>query len=181
VASGVSISASRTGWCSIASPLEKRACRCCANAWMAGYFATHSRAMNHLLNGFSGRSAERLFIIEEMDMANRPVLDVNLSAGGLVFPSRDFYDPGQLLQLKLVLLPELLGILVGARVVYCDKAVPGSAEYPWQVAVEYDCIRESDRDLLCSHIMARQTEQRRQQREAEMQETEDRRQETGDK
>jgi len=164
---------------------------------VAASFATHSRAMNHLLNGFSGRSAEldrylrmmdqklnqlaRLFIIEEMDMANRPVLDVNLSAGGLVFPSSDFYDPGQLLQLRLVLLPELLGILVGARVVYCDKAVPGSAEYPWQVAVEYDCIRESDRDLLCSHIMARQTEQRRQQREAEMQETEGRRQETGDK
>lgn len=150
---------------------------------VAASFATSTRAMNRILNGLSGRSAEldrylrmmdqklnqlaRLFIIEEMDMASRPVLDVNLSAGGLVFPSSDFYDSGQLLQLKLVLLPELLGILIGARVVYCDKAVPGSADYPWQVAVEYDCIRESDRDLLCSHIMARQTEQRRQQREAE--------------
>ena len=148
---------------------------------VAANFATHSRAMNRILHGFSARSPElarylrimdqklnqlaRLFVMEEMALGVESALRVNLSAGGMVFPARSEIEPGALLELRFALLPEMIGVLAAARVVYCERAATGHPDHPWQVAVEYECIRETDRDLLCAHIMSRETELLRQQRE----------------
>ena len=156
---------------------------------VAATFATSSRSMSRTLSGFSTSQPDlarylkqldqklnqlaRLFVIEEMNATEHAVIRVNLSAGGLVFPSATEFSPGDLLQIRLALLPAMTGILSVARVVYCERSTDSSG-LPWQVAVEYHYIRESDRDLICSHMMSREAEQLREQRE---QEQEDREQE----
>ena len=145
---------------------------------VAANFAVNSRAMARTLHGFSSGSPDiarylkmvdqklnhlaRLFVLEEVEGDDYPRLDVNISAGGLVFPSRREFNQDQLLETRIVLLPNLTGILTVARVIHSDAATAG--DFPWQVAVEYVHIRESDRDLLCSHIMLRETELLRRQR-----------------
>lgn len=147
---------------------------------VAANFAVNSRATARLLHGLSSSSPDaarymklldqkvnqlaRLFVLEEVERGDYPLLNVNLSAGGLVFPSRSEFTEGDLLEMRMVLYPDMMGILTVARVVYCERLAQQPGDFPWQVAVEYVHIRESDRDLLCSHIMARETELLRRQR-----------------
>ena len=148
---------------------------------VAATFQTNSRTMNRMLQGFSASNPDlarylklmdqklnhlaRLFVMGEMEGQEHDRVQVNMSAGGMTFPSHTEFSEGDLLSLRFALMPEMMGILCVARVVYCERAAVGASDYPWQVAVEYDVIRETDRDLLCSHIMARETELRRLARE----------------
>jgi hypothetical protein len=150
---------------------------------VAANFAVNSRAMARLLHGFSANSPDaarymklmdqklnqlaRLFVAEEVGSGEYPRLNVNLSAGGVVFPARQEFTKGQLLETRMVLYPNMTGILTISRVVYCERLANLPGDVPWQVAVEYVHIRESDRDLLCSHIMNRETELLRDQRSTE--------------
>lgn len=150
---------------------------------VAANFAVNSRAMSRLLHGFSANSPDaarymklmdqklnqlaRLFVAEEVGSGEYPRLNVNLSAGGLVFPAHQEFTTGQLLETRMVLYPSMTGILTVSRVVYCERLANQPGDIPWQVAVEYVHIRESDRDLLCSHIMNRETELLRDQRSTE--------------
>lgn len=150
---------------------------------VAATFQTNSRTMNRMLQGFSAKNPDlarylkmmdqkmnhlaRLFVMGEMEADEHQRVMVNMSAGGMTFPSDAEFKPGDLLSLRFALMPEMMGILCVARVVYCERSAVGTSDHPWQVAVEYDVIRETDRDLLCSHIMARETELRRLAREQE--------------
>lgn len=147
---------------------------------VAANFAVNSRATARLLHGLSSSSPDaarymklldqklnqlaRLFVLEEVERGEYPRLNVNLSAGGLVFPSRREFAPDDLVEMRMVLYPDMVGILTVSRVVYCERFAHQPGDFPWQIAVEYEHIRESDRDLLCSHIMARETELLRRQR-----------------
>lgn len=147
---------------------------------VAANFAVNSRAMARLLHNISADSTDaarymkhldqklnhlaRLFVLEEVEQGEYPRLDVSLSAGGLIFPSSRTFAPGELLELRMVLYPAMTGILTVARVVHCESHEAAADGWHWQVAVEYAHIRESDRDLLCSHIIARETELLRRQR-----------------
>jgi len=148
---------------------------------VAATFQTNSRTMNRMLQGFSASNPDlsrylrmmdqklnhlaRLFVMSEMQADEQQRVIVNLSAGGMTFPSRQELSPGQLLEMRFAMVPDMLGILCVAKVVYCQRTAVGAGEHPWQIAVEYEVIRESDRDLLCSHIMQRETELRRLARE----------------
>jgi len=143
-------------------------------------FAVNSRATARLLHGVAADSPDaarymkaldaklnhlaRLFVLEEIAAGDFPQLDVTLSAGGVVFPSAREFAPGALLETRLVLYPNMIGILTVSLVTRCERDSAGPMDLPWQVAVEYQHIRESDRDLLVSHIMARETELLRRQR-----------------
>ncbi|HSH28514.1 MAG TPA: PilZ domain-containing protein [Thiohalobacter sp.] len=149
---------------------------------VAATFATSSRTMSRILSSFSAGQPDlarylkmmdqklnqlaRLFVIEEMNAGEHSVTQVNLSAGGVVFPSTTEFSPDDMLQLRLALLPAMTGILAIVRVIYCERSAQGNG-LPWQVAVEYEHIRESDRDLIASHLMAREAERLRERREQE--------------
>lgn len=148
---------------------------------VAANFAVSSRQMSRVLHGFASETPEvgrylkmvdqklnhlaRLFVLEEAERGGFIPLRVNLSAGGLVFPSTTEYPVGSLLEMSMVLHPSTTGILSMSKVVYCERQVETSGTLPWQIAVEYSHIREVDRDLLVSHIMNRETEMLRRQRE----------------
>lgn len=146
----------------------------------AASFAATSRQMAHLIHKLQAESPElarclqaidqklntisQLFVSEEMGLNDRPTREVTLSAGGMSFRAAEEIGVGSMLELRMVLLPSLVGILTVSRVVHCNKTGDADASLPWEVAVEYEHLRESDRELLVRHVMARETEQLRAQR-----------------
>ncbi len=141
---------------------------------VAANFAVNSRHMSRLLHGMVADAPDlvrclkmvdqklnhlaRLFVNEAVEQGTFTRLQVNLSAGGLVFPSPIVFAPDALLETRMVLPPSSTGILTVSRVVHCDPREATADGCAWLIAVEYVHIREADRDLLVSHIMNRETE-----------------------
>lgn len=146
----------------------------------ASSFAATSRQISHMLYRLQGESPElarclhaidqklntlaQLFVAEEMQIETRPTCEVIISAGGLAFRAQQPLPVGELLEMRMVLLPSLMGILTVSRVVKCERADGGNLQFPWEIAVVYEHIRESDRELLVRHIMSLETELLRAQR-----------------
>lgn len=146
----------------------------------ASSFAASSRQMTHMMHKVQTQSPElarclqtidqklnmvaQLFVSAEIDLDEEQTREVSLSAGGVAFRSQHEIEQGALLELRLVLFPSLSGILTVSRVIHCVRANDANTQFPWQVAVEYEHLRESDRELLVRHIMAKETAQLKKQR-----------------
>ena len=146
----------------------------------ASTFAATSRQMNSLLRKIQNESADlarfleavdtklnmlaQLFVAEEMNIHDKPACRVNMSANGMAFSTAEPHEPGEMMELRMVLFPCLTGILTAARVVYCDKGETDAPEEAWRIAVEFCHLRVEDQDMLAKHIFSRQMEQRRQER-----------------
>lgn len=90
---------------------------------------------------------------------------VNISAGGLAFKAPEQIELGRLLEIKFVIYPSLIGVMVFGKVVACRSAGDDSGEYI--IAVEFESIKESDREMLIRHILNKQVQQIKEQREAQ--------------
>ncbi len=140
----------------------------------ASSFAATTRQMTHLIHKIQGQSPElarclqaidqklnmiaQLFVSEEVRENLQDTREVNISAGGVAFRAQHEIPVGSLLELRMVLFPSLVGILTISRVIHCERVNDGNPRFPWQVAVEYEHLKETDRELLVRHIMARETE-----------------------
>ncbi len=143
----------------------------------ASSFAATSRQMAHAIHKVQSDSPElarclqaldqklnmiaQLFVSEEMGLEEQPTRQVNLSAGGVAFRAQHELPVGSLLELRMVLFPSMVGVLTISRVIHCERAGDDSSQFPWQVAVEYEHLRETDRELLVRHIMSKETERLR--------------------
>lgn len=141
----------------------------------ASSFAATSRQMTHVMYKIQTQTPElarclqaidqklnmiaQMFVSEEIELNQKPTREVSLSAGGIAFRAQHEIDTGSLLELRMVLFPALVGILTVSRVVHCQRVDDDNTQFPWQIAVEYEHLRESDRELLVRHIMAKETEQ----------------------
>ena len=85
---------------------------------------------------------------------------VKLSEGGIEFHHPHAYSVGSHLALKLVLMPQALGLLLRARVTHCE-AVEGG----YGIGTEFELITDTQRQLLARHILQKQALARRQARE----------------
>ena len=105
----------------------------------------------------------RAFLAYETDLAKQPVQWVSLSASGLAFDTDHSYRSGSLLELKMVLLPDLIGLLAYGKVVYC---YPNRADVsqPYHVAVDFVDLAERDRELIIRHVMKQQLQQLREKK-----------------
>jgi hypothetical protein len=143
----------------------------------ASSFAATSRQMAHAIHKVQGESPElarclqaldnklnmiaQLFVSEEMQIDDQPTREVTLSAGGLSFRAQHEIGVDSRLELRMVLFPSLVGILTISRVVCCERMQDSNKAFPWRIGVEYEHLRETDRELLVRHIMAKETEQLR--------------------
>ena len=143
-------------------------------------FAATTRQMTHVMHKVQSESAElarclqaidqklnmvaQLFVTEEMELNEQPTREVNLSAGGVAFRAQHEIGMDSLLELRMVLFPSLVGILTVSRVIHCERINDDNRQFPWQIAVVYEHLRESDREHLVRHIMARETQQLRGER-----------------
>lgn len=150
---------------------------------VASSFTATSRQMAQALHKVQNQSPElirclqaidqklnmlaQLFVSEEMHLDQQPTREVNLSAGGLAFRSQHQIRTGSLLEMRIVLFPSLVGILTLSRVIHCEPLSDGNGQFPWQVAVNFEQLRERDRELLVRHVMTKQTRQLRAERLAD--------------
>jgi len=160
--------------------LERMRSRLVDRFTAASSFAATTRQMAHLIHKVQTESPElarclqaidqklnmiaQLFVSEQMALDDQPTREVSLSAGGVAFRAQHELRTDSLLELRMVLFPSMIGILTISRVIHCERMDDGNSQFPWQVAVEYEHLRETDRELLVRHIMAKETEQLRAQR-----------------
>ena len=88
---------------------------------------------------------------------------VSLSEGGISFPSSLSAEIGSHVALKMVLMPQALGLLLRAQIAHCRLREDGSCE----IGAEFEALTDTQRQLLARHILQKQALERRQAREQE--------------
>ncbi|MDD0973454.1 PilZ domain-containing protein [Pseudomonas fontis] len=87
--------------------------------------------------------------------APRPVI---LSEGGIEFAQAQPIAAGARVAVKMVLMPQALGLLLRAKVTHCDVRADGD----YEVGTEFVDMTDAQRQLLARYILQRQAQQRRQ-------------------
>lgn len=106
----------------------------------------------------------KAFLTWSNEMADQPASAVNLSASGMAFNAPEPTEIGTLLELK-ILLPFFTGLILYAEVVACEKLPSeGDAAKVYQTRVNFQHLRDRDRDVLIRHVLQRQSEYLRKQR-----------------
>ncbi|AQT08801.1 MULTISPECIES: PilZ domain-containing protein [Pseudomonas] len=86
---------------------------------------------------------------------------VILSEGGIEFSHHQCYPSGSHLAVKLLLMPQALGLLLRAKVTHCEPQSFGTFE----IGTEFEALTDAQRQLLARYILQKQAQQRRQARE----------------
>ena len=81
---------------------------------------------------------------------------VIISEGGIDFQHPTPIAAGAHLSVKLVLMPQALGLLLRARVTHCDRKGDG-----YDVGTEFEHLTDAQRQLLARHILQKQAQERR--------------------
>ncbi|AVE07793.1 pilus assembly protein PilZ [Pseudomonas palleroniana] len=89
--------------------------------------------------------------------APQPVI---ISEGGIDFQHPTPLATGAHLAVKLVLMPQALGLLLRARVTHCDPKGGG-----FDVGTEFEAMTDAQRQLLARYILQKQAQERRLARE----------------
>jgi hypothetical protein len=104
------------------------------------------------------------FLAQENELLDRPSRSVNLSAGGIAMDITDKLQEGNLVELKLLLLPSYNGVMAYGEVVGIDESVGDDEAYPYHTRINFTLLRDSDQEALIRHITLRQGEMLRQRR-----------------
>ncbi len=105
----------------------------------------------------------RAFIAQESALVEEPARPVNLSAGGMGMLVNECYEPGQVLEIKMLLFPSFTGVLMYGEVVECSpNESAGEDGYHYSLRLAFTHLREQDRDLLIRHVLRCQSQELRQ-------------------
>ena len=85
---------------------------------------------------------------------------VIISEGGIDFQHPTPIAAGAHLSVKLVLMPQALGLLLRARVTHCDRKGEG-----YDIGTEFEHLTDAQRQLLARYILQKQAQERRLARE----------------
>jgi hypothetical protein len=83
---------------------------------------------------------------------------VSMSEGGIGFDNPREIPVGSQLAIKMVLMPQALGLLLRAEVIHCQEKADGQFE----IGTEFEGLTEAQRQLLARHILQKQALDRRQ-------------------
>ncbi len=101
------------------------------------------------------------YLSDKVDTDEREIplmeVDVNLSAQGIAFDSRQRVPADSLVELEVKLLPSGYCLSSIARAVNVDEDATESIEEV-RLSLDFENIREADREILVKHIHARQIE-----------------------
>ncbi|RMG37503.1 MAG: PilZ domain-containing protein [Gammaproteobacteria bacterium] len=105
----------------------------------------------------------RVLTADHNELAQQPAHPVNLSAGGMAALVNECYDPGQVLEIRLLLFPSFTGVLMYGDVVDCEPVdeTEEGAGYSHRVRLAFTHMREQDRDLIIRHVLRCQGEELR--------------------
>lgn len=86
---------------------------------------------------------------------------VSMSEGGISFNNLLAIPAGTHLAIKMVLMPQGLGLLLRGKVINCRERNDGQFE----IGTEFEALTDAQRQLLARHILQKQALERRQLRE----------------
>jgi PilZ domain len=86
---------------------------------------------------------------------------VRLSAGGMSFRTGCRFSTDSVLLLEIILLPTLTGIQSRGRVLRSVRQLGRDGDLPYLTAIEFIDMKESTRDVITRHVLARQGRRRR--------------------
>ncbi|KAB0548875.1 PilZ domain-containing protein [Pseudomonas argentinensis] len=89
-----------------------------------------------------------------------PPKRVTLSEGGISFLHTQALTVDSHMALKMVLMPQALGLLLRVRVLHCNER-----DGQFEIGAEFEALTDAQRQLLARHILQRQAQERRQARE----------------
>lgn len=101
-----------------------------------------------------------------VDFSDSNVCQTNISASGLAIEIDHQIKVGEFLEIKLLLTSCIAVILVYGQVVYCKENTESDASMPYQVGINYINLNDQDREVLIKHIIKRQMQQIREQKES---------------
>lgn len=108
----------------------------------------------------------RTVVGEQLGEALKPNTRVNLSAGGLAFPSPKALQNGTLLLVDLMLFPSHLHIQAYARVIHSEQKSE-EGPHPYCVGVDFEQISGIAREALVKHTLEIQSARLRRERRKE--------------
>jgi len=98
------------------------------------------------------------------DLGDGPTHDVNLSASGISFTAEEPAAVDTHIELKMLLFPSYTCILAFGTVVHCGPAEDGRPSGRYSIGVDFNHLREEDRDLIARHVTLRQSSMLREAR-----------------
>ena len=124
--------------------------------------ATYLRAVDQKIEVIG-----RALIAQEPELSAEDAVPVNLSAGGMCVGVDEPFEPGTLLETRMMLFPSFTGLLIYGSVIESSPAPEDEARgrYRHLARIEFTHIREQDRELLIRHLLRRQSAQLRDQQE----------------
>lgn len=90
--------------------------------------------------------------------ADEPARKVNISAGGIAFTTDRLLNTGAVLELRMILLPEMIGLTAFGRVVASGPGETAPSGFRYLNSVEFVGLREAYRDLIVCHVRRREQE-----------------------
>jgi hypothetical protein len=103
---------------------------------------------------------ETLVLLAQLGACSDQRHRVRLSAGGLSFRTGSLLREDSVLLLELILLPSLTGILSRGRVLRSVRQLGREGDLPYLTAIEFIDMKESTRDLITRHVLAREGRRR---------------------
>jgi len=113
--------------------------------------AEYLKVMDHKINLIA-----QSVIKENNALAKEPLRHVSLSASGLECESSTEHRKGELLQVELLLPSSLASMVCYSHIVYCRKNTIEGSKHAFVIGVEFTHIREKDRELIIKHVVKRQ-------------------------
>ena len=104
-------------------------------------------------------------IKESNTLAKKPLRHVNLSASGLECESSMAHNKGELLEIELLLPSSFAAIICYGHIVYCRDSTLEHKNHPFLIGMEFTHIREKDREIIIKHVVKRQMQQIRDNKE----------------
>ncbi|MCW8855406.1 MAG: PilZ domain-containing protein [Gammaproteobacteria bacterium] len=136
---------------------------------LSANFATINHDNNYLLNNIRRNSPE---ISQYLDLLNQKIdalsqhllenstassednlITVNISASGIAFNTSDKLEKNQAIKLRIVLLPEKVGIQAYGRIIDCK---PDAENKGFLTSVDFEHIRNDDTELMIKHNINKQ-------------------------
>jgi len=149
---------------------------------LSAEFATLNNEYNPTLNGIRNTHPEIAqylellnnkidaisthFLEEEIDDLEENTCMVNLSASGIAFKCEQIFADNQPLKLRIILLPEKVGVFIYGRVQ--EKLRSAEQKKQGIVCVDFEHIRYDDQELMIKHNLNKQMQLLRQRNEDEL-------------
>jgi len=99
------------------------------------------------------------------DLSDSNIRNVNISAAGIAFESASRVNKGDYLEVKLLLTSCFAVIVIYGKVIYCNKNKKDEGTMPFQIGLDYINLKDQDREILVKHVVKRQMQQIREQKE----------------